>query len=1215
MIKRYLKSIKENYAENPSFIKTLVLFGFFISVVILTPILNIVLNFKPALSEFSQHIISNGSYNDFDISARVGTYYKSLISVIVLAVILFGIFHSYAKKTDFSKRSKVISLKYLYNLSVIGIFCAIANVLLVEIDISIYFLVLLTSILLFSLKSKSTFWSIEVAFWIVLLVFPFSILAYQTVLKNYNGSFVEQFTFREVLFPIRYEELIYIVILSFLTLAISLIVTTFIKNLDEVEVEKRKKLLFISAVPIALIVPTQSIIFEIFNIVNVRTGMVIGSPFLWSALIFVVAIAASFFLYFKKHKENQEHKTNVIINYYFPLFLVALGLMVAQPWRTFTPEGEFFEFANHGLSVDHFFRYGKIPILETFDAHMLSNQIFAYLYGFLNGYEPWSPFLYASLVVIFMNLIIFYLLKKYMNPYLAFAICICFPLLSTFSNNYIFSGILALTLWNVLQNGSKRNFYWFWISIIFLCLYQLDIGYSAVIAGILTYFSIKFFRKENYEWKKLLTTFGITFASFFIVFIILSLIKDINPFTRLKEFLVVAMSNQNFTFADLGNTNHGLFRILYYILPLLIISLIAWVYLKGILSKDFISMIREKKERYAALVFFLFFSFFFLFNLTRGIVRHSFMFQVSTFITGTFTLAIGSFIFIHRKKSNIPLFLAVALLFFTLVNFRAETFMNKEESSLAKAIHSASFSQQFQESQDFNGTRVTPGTDTSETNYLKSILDAVLTEEETYFDFSSTNYYHALVGRENPLYVNQTPILLNGEDAQQDALTALKNQNIKVVLMAKKENPWFTIDAIPIDFKYYLLSEYIYKNFTPLVSLGLADVFVAKNQKETFQKILSQKNLLKSNSGSVVINDFSSLNIDNLQVSAMKIQKTTDRKLKLSIEGEDPLVIGLLNELKSQIALNTNTNFVLKLKIVAEKSGSLQLFNLEGSAVNFSEENSQTFALVAGKENEIILQLKKMPKDFRLDIQGTDVTINEIGFYQNENSIESPQKMVDYDLGNIPVVWGNLANKDIFSKVKDLDAAVETSSLAVTLPNTFAKDSYYLFFEATANAVFNGKVELFDQNKKIKLAFLLKTKKGKNKYAVRLSSNFEWWNYAISSVGLNLDNSVLIHKFALISADGNKQFADVKEELTLSNITDEFWFGGVGLQLNTLLMNYSKKNLKLLQQAKQIQFSDGSKVSIKNVLKKDNYIYVEINEEVEGFKEVATYPNTIELIN
>jgi hypothetical protein len=1216
MITVYVKDIKKKYEENPQFIKAILIFAFFLSLVFLSPLLSVTLDYKPELTDFSSHIISNGSYNDFDISVRVGTYYKSFLAILISSLVLFGLLKAYANNIDLSQKSTINSLKYLYNLSIIGIFSAVTNILLVDIDLAIYILFLLTSILFLSLKSKRNFWDIESSFWVLSMVFPFSIILFQYILKKYSEHFLEEFRIRELLVPIDFKEITYVLILLFLALIFILVASVFLKNSNDVEIRNKKKILFASTLPILFIIPLQSIVLECFNIINVRTGVLYNSPFLVFFILLTLGISTSFYLYLRNVKRTQQKKGDVIVKYYFPLFLIGLAMMIAQPWKTFTPENEFFEFANHGLSVDHFFRYGKIPVLETFDAHMLSNQIFAYLYGFLNGYEPWAPFLYVSFLLIIINLVIYYLLKRYLNPYLAFTLCLCFPIMLIFPEKYIISCILALTLLNVLKNSTKRNFYWFWISIIFLCLYQLDIGYPATIGGVAAYFSGKFFKRESYEWKKLLSTFAITFGTFFLVFILLSFVKDINPFLRLNEFLTVAMSNQNFTFTNLGNTNHGMFRILYYILPLAIIGLLTVVFLKGILSKNFVNMIKEKEESFAALVFFIFFSIFFLFNLTRGIVRHSYMFQNSTIIAGTFTLAIGSFIFIYHRKNNISLLLSMGILFFLLINFRAETLKNLDKSAFSEAVGSKQFNQQFQESYSFNGSRVTPGTDKSETEYLKSILDCILNKEETYFDFSSTNYYHALVGRKNPLYVNQTPILLNGDRAQENALNTIKSQNIKVVLMSKKENQWFTVDAIPIDFKYYILSEYIYKNFTPLISLGAIDVFVAKDKKANFETILTKKKLLRNDSGSYAIADFSFLNIADLQVSGMNIKKTKDSKLALSIEGPDPLVIGLLNQTKSNIQINTNSNFILKFKIYAEKPGSLQLFTLEGNALNFSEENSRRYELKGLQENEIALDLKKIPKDLRIDIEGTNVIINEIGFYQNQN--EMPEvvisKNVDYDLGGIPVVWGNLGSNDIFEKVKDLPTALETTSMSINLSNKDAKDAYYLFFEATAVAEFNMKAELYDQKKSKKIGFLFKTKKGKNKYALRLSSNYEWWNASITNLSLSADNPIKMHKFALISADGRKQFSNLQEDLRLSNITDEFWYGGVGLQFNKLLMNYSQSNVKLLQSAKKIQFTDGRRVSIKNYQIVDNFIHVEIIENVETFKEVATYPNTVELI-
>ena len=91
---------------------------------------------------------------------------------------------------------------------------------------------------------------------------------------------------------------------------------------------------------------------------------------------------------------------------------------------------EYFETANQGISLDHLFRYGDIPVIETFDAHMLSNQIFGDIYYLLNGYEPWTFILYDGFKSIINFLILYYLLKHLIGESNAFMLVLTFPLLA-----------------------------------------------------------------------------------------------------------------------------------------------------------------------------------------------------------------------------------------------------------------------------------------------------------------------------------------------------------------------------------------------------------------------------------------------------------------------------------------------------------------------------------------------------------------------------------------------------------------------------------------------------------------------------------------------------------------------------------------------------------------------------------------------------------------
>jgi len=63
---------------------------------------------------------------------------------------------------------------------------------------------------------------------------------------------------------------------------------------------------------------------------------------------------------------------------------------------------------------------------------------------------------------------------------------------------------------------------------------------------------------------------------------------------------------------------------------------------------------------------------------------------------------------------------------------------------------------------------------------LKSVLDIVLDDHETYLDFTNQTLLYALLDKEKPVYVNQSPGLLSGDTTQKFFLQEIQNSSKKV---------------------------------------------------------------------------------------------------------------------------------------------------------------------------------------------------------------------------------------------------------------------------------------------------------------------------------------------------------------------------------------------------------------------------------------------------
>ena len=128
---------------------------------------------------------------------------------------------------------------------------------------------------------------------------------------------------------------------------------------------------------------------------------------------------------------------------------------------------------------------------------------------------------------------------------------------------------------------------------------------------------------------------------------------------------------------------------------------------------------------------------------------------------------------------------------------------------------------------------------------FKKLADTVLTEDQTYLDAASVNYFYALTDRKNPFYVNQIPMMLNGDSGQRMAVNEAKKVDAPLALMPiyrdRDDGIFFSaIDGSALDYKFYKLYEYIYANYVPLVRLSEIDVYCLPEYRDAYAAQLAE---------------------------------------------------------------------------------------------------------------------------------------------------------------------------------------------------------------------------------------------------------------------------------------------------------------------------------------------------------------------------------------
>ena len=1130
-IKSSIKNIIQFHQKNANLSKAFLVFSAFLALAFCAPFLNILFALKPELSSFNSHIISNVALYDLDISKRVNYYYYGLFSVLVLGALFYYLLYQVVgknyKRNIENESTKII--KALATASLIGICVVITSFFIVKVDVSVCFLVVLGLVFVINLKNNNKLPDFDLAIWTLLIALP--IAQYLFIVFKQKDIFqitAENLEFKKTPIPIDTGLLTFFLLLFITALAAYFFINHFFKNKNKINRNVVKNAFLISFIPVLLVPIVFSILIEITNILNIRFDVVFNNPLLLFTLLFVLAGVFSFFLYKKNiHKTELNTSTiNIIGKYYYPLLFLGFMMIITQPWRRAITEFEFFEMANHGLSIDHFFRYGSIPIVENYDAHMLSNQLFGYLFGFLNGYEPWSPFLYYKYFHIIEFFVVYLIFRRVLGSYSAFLILLTLPIIAVVSNEFISSGLLTLFILKIVNSKSTRQYYYFWAIAFFLCLYKLDIGFAAIFSGIITFIIVDYYQNRTFNLKKLIITGGISVAVLMGLFALLCLVKGINPIARFEEFLVASLSNQNWAVIKMGDMESIVFRLSYYVLPVMSIISLGYVLFKLMFSEKMWDMIKNNKRQMNVLIFFLFFSLFFVFNAPRGILRHNLEYGNIIRITSTIPLALLMLILLLSKSNRLLKFLSVFIVCYFLVNANNTTFKDKNSSFLDQEVFSPSFQEKFMEAERFNGTRVKEVSDLSEVNSLKKLLDVLLKPDETYFDFSSKNYYYALVGRKNPCYLNQTPLMINGDKGQDLSIEEIKAAKTPIVLIPIKGAIWSSIDEVFVDYKFYKISEYIYANYTPLYRLGSFDLYARNDRKNEYLRRITGNDFLNNKKP---IEDFNFLLADKVTKSNLQITTDGSGKAIISRKGANAFFSGMIQSLKSDDKIFDGKGLPIRLNfnITATGTGSIKIYYNQNPEESYSEERIKEFPITQAGISDLSMDFPKMPTEIMVAVNLSTVKINRFSTSSSSStSVSDPEKQ-DYYLLNLPRIWAEYGGDILFDEVKPLEKKVKRTIISINkseLKNS--NKPYYVFIEANSDYDIAAKVDLLGEIGSL-ASFNFNILEGKHRYTIRVSSNYYWWNSKNSKITFTAIQPIEILKYAIISDDG-KEIYDYK---------------------------------------------------------------------------------------
>jgi hypothetical protein len=563
---------------------------------------------------------------------------------------------------------------------------------------------------------------------------------------------------------------------------------------------------FLISLPIIVVLGVETTLILNQRAIFIPSYWIFGG--LWSVIfgLFLVVLV-------RKEKNKSERYIYSCLAF---LAIISVGLAQTYSPQIYQVE-EMFENANMLNPVMQFHHFGEIPIIHNLSSHLVSDFFWEFLYYTLNGYqENTGMTLYGGFGYILIYLSLYFFLRTFFGNKPAILVGLfLFPAI-TFILPFYFALFLIPASFLLLYSKEKKqkHFHYFLLSILLISIWRLDLGISLIAA---TLMMIPFWFIWQKEDRRLLLKW--------IAISILSIGTVAYLFVRnfpeqFHQMTGYFGANQAHGRSVLTYDESNIYFLHYFLLPFLVLFVLVHTIISYKNSTD-------KPIQFTL----LFFGLFYLFNLQRGLVRHSFTeltdTQISSLVWIILILKIWSFIRLKYSKtftihfgalalSLLPLFLSVQKNNGTLNIFRRDLSLNlKEIPKLTDTV--------------INRVLTNPQFDQRNKEIIQ-FLRTQLNSKQTFIDFSNTPMLYFYSGKNVPSYFNQYLQNTVTDKLQLINLEELKKVDAPFIVFSQFPEGFFdNIDYIPNKVRHHLITQYIYTNYEPYTQMGGYRLWKRKN--------------------------------------------------------------------------------------------------------------------------------------------------------------------------------------------------------------------------------------------------------------------------------------------------------------------------------------------------------------------------------------------------
>lgn len=404
--------------------------------------------------------------------------------------------------------------------------------------------------------------------------------------------------------------------------------------------------------------------------------------------------------------------------------------------------------------------------------------------------------------------------------------------------------------------------------------------------------------------------------------------------------------------------------------------------------------------------------------------------------------------------------------------------------------------------------------------YIVNEIKFLLKDNETFVDFTNQTLLYSLSGKYNPVYVNQSPGFLSGELSQKLFIDEIKKSEKKAVialLPANEKLPLgLSLDGVMNSFRYYLVAEYLYKNYEPLEIVGDYAIWVKKEKKEELYdkiKMISEVKLAESKYLFVEENE-KYLMVNNV------IAEIKDREININATGVDPFIYGLEHFVDLSFLPEIDVkNAVIKIEYTSDKQGLTQLFYTDFTQSDFSGE--KVVDNICQNQGTMYYPVAlSQNSQLRLDIpDGSDFIIKNISLIE-KNTVWADYSYGDknvlhrYYLGAVPYLWGTLdKNKSYNNEDMHIFKINNDNVYSFSTNDIDYENGTYLFLNMDSMQERDCSIAFTNEQGEEKVFYDFKILQGQKNYMIRFTSDFSFYSKEITGFkfltpmdGININN-------------------------------------------------------------------------------------------------------------